>query len=523
MSDRPDALAVKFRYVIAPTVGLSVLVAGVYSLLHWLLVARGFVPLDEAVAQFWLPGAVSWVLVIIFVQPGLRLMKDDKKGNLSFFYHVAAVAVVAVPSMIAQGYVAAASGGMTHLSELNEIGSAAATKYYSVDSLCVDSAGAIFHPAVHVTGKNRTTLEFDVYALMPICHQRDTGSSAPRVWITGKFHESHRASLPRSEQETKLAEFVRRSSASFRRRDTNAFLYFARLGYNSDRKGFEAALRSSGFDVDASSAIVLVPHTDRYQDRTGNSLQWTFISFGAATVVWLIAVLLRPLDKGRWRRRLREGAKKHDHAGTMLALLIPTRQSYGLALLLDINILVFVAMVMGGLGFLSFDSDDLLRWGANYRPALHDAGLLRLISSQFVHAGAMHLAGNLYGLVIAGLLLVPITGNAGLLCCYLIAGLGGSIASAYMKAATVSVGASGAIFGLFGILLVLALLRDQRIAPMRQFMLLNCGFFVAINLLNGAFSHGIDNAAHVGGLAVGTILGVVLYVSERRRALYHLR
>lgn len=216
MSDRSGARAVKFRYIIVPTVGLSILVASVYSLLNWLLVARsGFVPLDETVAKIWLPLAVSWVLVIIFVQPGLRLLKDDKEEHLSFFYHVAAVAVVAVPTMIAQGYVGAASGGMTHLSELNKIGAAAATKYYSVDSICLERTAAIFHPAVRVKGKNRSTLDFTVYALMPVCHQRDTGSSAPLVWISGKFHESHGASLPRSEREAKLAEFVRRSTTEF--------------------------------------------------------------------------------------------------------------------------------------------------------------------------------------------------------------------------------------------------------------------------------------------------------------------
>lgn len=486
--------------------------------MNWLLVARsGFIPLDETVAKIWLPLAVSWVLVIIFVQPGLRLLKDGKEGHLSFFYHVAAVAVVAVPTMIAQGYVGAASGGMTHLSELNEIDAAEATKYYSVDSLCLERAAAIFHPTVRVKGKNRSTLDFTLYALMPVCHLRGTGSSAPLVWISGKFHESHGASLPLSEREAKLAEFVRRSTTEFKHRDTKAFVYFARLGHNSDRKGFEAALRSSGFDVDASSAIVLVPHVEPYEVRTGDSLRWTFISFGTATVAWLIAVLLRPLHRGRWKRRLRSGGKENKDAGTMLAVLIPTRHSYGLALLLDINILVFVAMVMAGLGFVSFERDDLLRWGANYRPALHDVGLVRLISSQFVHGGVMHLANNLYGLLMAGLFLVPITGNAGLLSCYLITGLGGSIASAYMKAETVSVGASGAIFGLFGVLMVLLLLRDERIAPIRPFLLLNVSLFVGANLLIGAFSYGIDNAAHVGGLAVGAILGVVLHFSERSR------
>src|SRR4051812_37156532 len=89
------------------------------------------------------------------------------------------------------------------------------------------------------------------------------------------------------------------------------------------------------------------------------------------------------------------------------ALLMPNNQWYALPVLLDINILVYVAMVISGLGVVSFDADDLLNWGANYRPALHGFGLLRLFSSQFVHGGVMHLANNLYGLLRAGIFLGP--------------------------------------------------------------------------------------------------------------------
>jgi rhomboid protease GluP len=65
--------------------------------------------------------------------------------------------------------------------------------------------------------------------------------------------------------------------------------------------------------------------------------------------------------------------------------------------------------------------------------------------------------------------------------------------------ATISIDASGAIFGLFGILLTLLLLRDSRFEETRKFILLNAGIFVAINLAIGAATPGIDNAAHLGG------------------------
>src|ERR1700724_3106951 len=86
-----------------------------YSLLNWLLVARsGLIPLDEEVVAYRLPLAVSWILVFALIQPALGLLKSDRRGNLTVLCHLAAVAMVACPTLIAQGYVRTATGEMTH-------------------------------------------------------------------------------------------------------------------------------------------------------------------------------------------------------------------------------------------------------------------------------------------------------------------------------------------------------------------------------------------------------------------------
>ncbi len=193
-----------------------------------------------------------------------------------------------------------------------------------------------------------------------------------------------------------------------------------------------------------------------------------------------------------------------------LEFFIPRPKAYALPLLFDTNVLIFVAMALAGVGFIRVDSDDLLAWGANYRPALHGFGLFRLVSSQFVHAGVIQLLNNMHGLLFAGIFLAGITGNPRLIFCYLVTGFFGSIASAVIHPATVSVGTSGAIFGLFGILLRLSALNDKRLEGLRRFVLINMGIFVSINLLIGAGSSGIDNAAHLGGLTTGVVLGLLL-------------
>jgi membrane associated rhomboid family serine protease len=176
---------------------------------------------------------------------------------------------------------------------------------------------------------------------------------------------------------------------------------------------------------------------------------------------------------------------------------------------------VFLAMALAGLGVMSFDPDDLLAWGADYRPAIHGFGIFRLIASQFVHGGLVHLVNNLYGLLFAGLFLSPVANNGRLIACYLLCGLAGSVASVMTHPATISVGASGAIFGLFGILLTLDLLGDARLAAARSVIFIGAGIFVGWNLLIGAATPGIDNSAHLGGLLTGALIGVVLFILNR--------
>jgi rhomboid protease GluP len=124
---------------------------------------------------------------------------------------------------------------------------------------------------------------------------------------------------------------------------------------------------------------------------------------------------------------------------------------------------------------------------------------------------------NLYGLLFAGLFLVPVVRKARLIACYLFCGLGGSIASVLVHPATISIGASGAIFGLFGMLLTLVLLRDTRLEQTRKSIVLNAGIFVALNLVIGAATPGIDNAAHLGGLLTGVLLAAGIFMSQRLR------
>jgi rhomboid protease GluP len=134
----------------------------------------------------------------------------------------------------------------------------------------------------------------------------------------------------------------------------------------------------------------------------------------------------------------------------------------------------------------------------------------RLLTVTLTHGSLIHLGLNMYALWIIGPLAEALYGRATYVAIYLLAGLGGSIAS-YLFNATPAVGASGAIFGLFGLVFVSVYVHKPALARQARALTSQIGILIVINLVIG-FAPGtnIDYMAHIGGLIVGAWLGFVI-------------
>jgi membrane associated rhomboid family serine protease len=148
------------------------------------------------------------------------------------------------------------------------------------------------------------------------------------------------------------------------------------------------------------------------------------------------------------------------------------------------------------------------------RPVQHGE-LWRLLTVTLVHGGIIHLGFNLYALWLIGPLVEALYGHARFLLIYVLCGLGGSAASlAFGDPRIPSVGASGAIFGLFGILLVADRVHKPALTRGARNLAAQIGGLIAVNLFIGFLpGSNIDNAAHVGGLIAGAVLGFVMIPS----------
>lgn len=182
--------------------------------------------------------------------------------------------------------------------------------------------------------------------------------------------------------------------------------------------------------------------------------------------------------------------------------------------LIALNVAAFAYSVSQGAGWVVPDPDRLVAVGGNL-PALTLHGEpWRLITAMFLHGGLIHLSMNMICLWPGGQQAEYLFGRKNFLAIYLSAGLVGGIVSTARTTMMVSVGASGAVFGVFGAIFAYLLAhRDQLEPSVRSKQLKNIGSFMGLNLILGVTAAGIDLAAHVGGFVAGFLIA---YVAERR-------
>lgn len=188
----------------------------------------------------------------------------------------------------------------------------------------------------------------------------------------------------------------------------------------------------------------------------------------------------------------------------------PAREISATHVIVGINVLVFVAMVATGASFIAPSREQLLRWGANWGPLSLGTQPWRILTSNYVHVGIIHIAFNMWCLWNLGQLAERVLGRMNYVILYTLCGLSGSLASLWWHPLTIGAGASGAIFGLAGAAIAVFYMGHLPIPKAAiQGTMRSLLTFVGYNLLFG-LSPGIDNSAHIGGLVAGLAMGAAL-------------
>lgn len=208
--------------------------------------------------------------------------------------------------------------------------------------------------------------------------------------------------------------------------------------------------------------------------------------------------------------------KKIKYSTGLRSFFVPQQNYLVTPILILLNVFVFLLMIVSGYNPFIPNMEFLVSWGANFRPFTSNGEWWRLITCVFLHINVIHLVFNMLALAYVGVYLEPILGRVRFAVAYLLTGFSASILSFWWNDFTVSIGASGAVFGMFGVFL--ALLFTDLIEPKtRKQMLISIAVFVFVNVLSGFAKVGVDNAAHVGGLIGGVIIGFSYFPSLQDR------
>jgi rhomboid protease GluP len=191
-------------------------------------------------------------------------------------------------------------------------------------------------------------------------------------------------------------------------------------------------------------------------------------------------------------------------------LLMPAQKRYWpvvTLVILGINVAVFLIMTFAR---GSTSTSVLLDFGASFSPYFRRGEYWRLVMPMFLHVGWLHLLGNSYALFILGPILERVYGYGRFTLLYVAAGMGSSALSMSLSR-NVAAGASGAIFGIAGAMLVAGYLHRDVIPP-RWGRAFGRGIipFIVLTLILGFTERGIDKWGHVGGLLTGMVLAALI-------------
>ena len=183
--------------------------------------------------------------------------------------------------------------------------------------------------------------------------------------------------------------------------------------------------------------------------------------------------------------------------------------------LIALNVIMFIITAMASGNFIDIDTFTLVKFGAKFNAFINEGQVWRLITCAFLLGGLVHIGCNMYSLLIIGPQIEYIYGAKRYIFIYIISCITSSLLS-YVASPSISVGASGGIFGLMGALLAFAILERNRIEKQYISSLIQV---IVVNLFIGLSLSNIDNFGHLGGFAGGILFGFIMYKMKSKKSI----
>ncbi len=510
-------ILIKIRFIYVRYLIISIGFILIYSTLRWYFdYELGLIHLKEDLLNFWFPFLLPSLPLAIWLRREIRILDLKGRDDGYFVFLLVAGLTIFVPTLIAQQYVKASSSKLSDVRSVYEIKQARSIDCYTIKDFKVvpDYLGS--YRTSRVSGKYNQHLDFTTYFVVPIVDNFNPVDFENHMyWYAFKFTERMSNHADHEEKDERWRAFYEECRQKYEQYNFLDFQYLQGISFSDDRDGYIEAIKSRQETENIENLIILEPIHAPFAQKTGNKYAWIFGSFGIGAFVFLLMILIPSVNKTEFQRYIDKKPLREDDFKDILKFLIPRGDHFISSILININLLVFLYLVFSGINVISATPKELLELGGSRRSEVLNGEYSRLFTSTFLHAGIVHILMNLVAIGIICSLIEPILGRWQTLIAYLISGVGAGLVSVCWYENTVSVGASGAIFGMMGVMTALLITKKDK--GLKGIYLLILGLYGGLSLLLG-LSGGVDNAAHIGGLLTGLLIGLlIIFMSKNEQ------
>jgi len=474
-------------------------------LLNWFFVIKtNHYFVQEMVINTFIPGILAGIALMIWINPGLSVLRRTQKGStLRMVYQVIALSAMVIPTLFAQYYMHASLGKLTVFDDSTQVQQTDVTKYYQFKHFYVDKSAMSIYPSFEISGKRHEEFSMTLSIAMPIYTDK---SQAVSAWLGESWHKTIGNHPTEIEKEKQFHLFLKKTLVELEKSDLNHPGYLERADHLHGFNLLQKAMQKNPKYIPGKSFLFIAystPYSERAEDYK-NSFKLSIILLGG---LWLLLVIFSKQDAVALGASKNISIKKY----AFFKQLSQTKYYPITIFLIGINCLEYLIMFFKDLNLNGFDAEELLFWGANFRHlTVEQHEWWRLLTSMFLHNGFFHLLPNMGALYFCGIFLEPLIGKIKYLVVYLVTGVVAGCVSLWWHEATISIGASGAIFGLFGVLIALLAEKNSlTVFTERSAILIQFAMLATLGLLTGLMGF-VDNADHIGGFVCGLCIGLML-------------
>lgn len=502
---------VKFKYIFPVYVLINLgTVIGLFILRYLFTIKFQILAIDEKIWELWIPMILPGILLLIFMQPRLKVLTFKNNDDKSFFFVFVGWVFIMATTMNSQQYLINSTGSLVVINDYQDIKSDT-IRYISFQKpFVLDDNQLGFSADLRVSGKHNNEFNYDFFFVMPFIQSNvSKEDEVSTVWYCKSFHKQISNRESEDFKRDVFNKFYMECVNSLNATNFNTIEYFERLGTSGTYKNGLKAVNSifpGTINKDKKDLpILLSPVSSKFDERAGNLLPWFFVLIGSGLLAMALLLMWPTYNKKKHDTILKGNRKNNNNLYGFIQILIPKRNYFIVSILLDsMIVLYFLQLIQLNSGFMSH-SELLLQWGAVRKDEVFDGAYWRLFTCMFSHGGFLHLLYNGIALVFVGIHVEPLLGRVKFSIYFILSGIAASLASIIWYDNVISVGASGAIFGLFGLAIFVDYFKTKSFGS-NKYLITLFAIFAGINFIYGLMVPNTDNAGHFGGFIAGIVL-----------------